>query len=117
MPKHSRQCNFCTNTTTSNPGILIFSANEHLKSLLNVKTGLDTYICEEHFELSDIKPHGTTKRLCDGAVPVFFPRKQALLKDHDYVRTAPLDLVSLEVNLTCLFKCYNKYTGSFVKKN
>ena len=93
MPKHFRQCNFCTNNYIANPSVVIFTANENLKNVLNVPIEIDCYICEEHFEVVDVKPHGNSKRLCDGAVPVFFPRQESVLKDHDYIRTAPLDLV------------------------
>ena len=94
MPKQFRQCNFCTKTSVSNPEVVIFHANDNLKSAINIPSETVIYICEEHFEVSDVKLHGNTKRLCDGAVPVFFPREEAVLKDHDYLKTTPLDLVS-----------------------
>ena len=93
MPKHFRKCNFCTNDSTSNPTIVIFSASDNLKNVLNVSQESDCFICEEHFQPSDLKPHGVTKRLRDGAHPEFFPRQDAVLLDHAYVQTGPLELV------------------------
>ena len=101
MPKQFRQCNFCTKNSVTNPEVVIFCANDNLKSAINVPSETVIYICEEHFELSDVKLHSNTKRLRDGAVPVFFPREEALLKDHDYLKTTPLDLVS-NLCLVCL---------------
>ena len=53
------------------------------------------FICEDHFWSEDIKKHGDTKRLTEGAVPVFFPREEAMAADHTYayVETTPVDLV------------------------
>ena len=61
---------------------------------MNFPTENVMYICEDHFEPHNVKPHADTKRLLDGAVPVFFPRQDAVTMDHNYVLTAPLNLVS-----------------------
>ena len=93
MPKQFRQCNFCTKNSVTDPELVIFRANENLKSAINIPSETLSYICEEHFDVSDVKPHGNTKRLREGAVPFIFPRQEAVLKDHDYLKTTPLDLV------------------------
>ena len=94
MPKHFRQCGFCTNNTVNNVDVVIFSANEHIICALNIQTTAEVFICEEHFQTEDVRNHGNTKRLCEGSLPVHFPRTQSVLLDHSYVKTAPLDLVS-----------------------
>ena len=93
MPKHHRQCSFCSNNTVSNPEVVIFCANDNMKCLLNVPKESDSYICEQHFDSSDLKPHSNTKKLRDGALPVVFPQQEAVWLDHNYVQTAPLDMV------------------------
>lgn len=94
MPKHFRQCNFCTNNTVNKTEVVIFSANEHIRCALNIQSKAELFICEEHFETGDVRTHGNSKRLSEGSLPVHFPRTQAVLLDHSYVKTAPLDLVS-----------------------
>ena len=94
MAPHFRQCHFCSNSSTKSPNVVIFTANEKLKKVLNVSPINVKLICEEHFLPEDVKTHGDTKRLVDGATPKFFPREKAVAMDHDYVLTAPLDLVS-----------------------
>ena len=92
MPKHYRQCNFCTQNSSKSPNLVIFKANENLKSLVSFNTDNEMFICEDHFKEDDLKPHGETKRLLDGAVPVFLPRQESVTMDHNYVATAPLDM-------------------------
>ena len=105
MPKQFRQCNFCTSSSVSNPDVTIFTANDDIKYALNVPRDIISYICEEHFDPSDVKIHGNSKRLCDGAVPVNFPRQEAVLLDHNYVQTTPLDLVRIIVSNGSRFLC------------
>ena len=93
MPKHFRQCSFCKNDNFSKPDIVIFTANMEIKRVLNISEQTVSYICEEHFPSGDVKPHGTTKRLRDGAVPLVFPRQEAVQMDHDYTSLTPLDMV------------------------
>ena len=93
MPKHFRQCHYCPNNSFKNDNIVIFSASENLKTLLNVLAETVMYICEEHFNPHDVKPHGDSKRLLDSAVPMFLPRQAAVTMDHNYVLTTPLDMV------------------------
>ena len=92
MPKHFRQCNFCTQNSTKSPNLVIFKANENLKSLVSFNTENEMFICEDHFNQDDLKTHGETKRLVDGAVPVFLPRQESVTMDHNYVATAPLNM-------------------------
>ena len=94
MPKHFRQCNFCTNNTVNKADVVIFSVNEHMRCALNIQAKAEVYICEDHFETEDVRTHGSSKRLNEGSLPVHFPRTQSVLLDHSYVKTAPLDLVS-----------------------
>ena len=94
MPKHYRSCNFCTHNTTANPDLVIFNVSEELIKVLNVQSDTEIFICESHFNESDLKDHGNSKRLREGAIPVHFPRRDALNLDHNYVSTWPLDLVS-----------------------
>ena len=94
MPKHFRQCTFCANNTTVSPEKVIFATTEHILSVLNVHSAHDLYICEDHFSSTDVRAHGTTKRLVEGSIPVHFPKKEAVLLDHCYVSTEPLNLVS-----------------------
>ena len=78
MPKHHRQCSFCSNNTGSNPEVVIFCANDNMKCLLNVPKESNCYICEQHFDRSDLRPHSNTKRLRDGATSCF-PAKGSCL--------------------------------------
>lgn len=94
MPKHFRQCSFCGHNTTLNPDVVIFGVNEHMTSVLDANSE-NLSICEAHFDPSDVKTHGNTRRLREGSIPVHFPRKEAVLLDHSYVSTGPLNLVSL----------------------
>ena len=73
MAPHFRQCHFCSNSSTESPNVVIFTANEKLKKVLNVSPISVKLICEEHFLPEDVKTHGDTKRLVDGATPKFFP--------------------------------------------
>ena len=93
MPKAYRQCDFCTRDSVKNPDILIFLANENLKSSINIYSDEKFYICETHFKEEDIRPHGTTKRLREGAVPVNLPNQAAASLDHSYILTTQLDMV------------------------
>ena len=93
MPKHFRKCNFCPQNSITHPDIVIFLANNDLKQDMNISTDGLFYICESHFQASDLKPHGTTKRLRDGAVPLTLPNQEAVRLDHDYVLTTQLDMV------------------------
>ena len=95
MPKHFRRCDFCTNNTATNPDIVIFCANEHIISVLDVRSDTELFICEAHFNPNDVKAHGTSKRICEGSIPVYFPRKDAVDLEHNYVSTGPLNLVSM----------------------
>ena len=97
MAPHQRQCNFCDNNTRNTPNVVVFTANADLKRQLNLSSEGQIFICEEHFWNEDLKKHGDSKRLVEGAVPVFFPREEARIMDHMYVKTAPLDLVSINV--------------------
>ena len=91
MPKAFRECSFCTNNSHVNLGVLFFTVTDHIKTVLNFAPPNISYICEQHFDLYDVKTHGPSKRLRDGAVPVHFPRQVSMSKDHDY-EAAPLDL-------------------------
>ena len=97
MPKHFRKCDFCTNGLISNPTVVFFSTSDNLKRVLNIPQESACLICEEHFQPSNLKSHGSTKRLRDGAHPEFFPRQDAVMLDHAYVQTGPLDLVRLQI--------------------
>ena len=94
MPKHFRKCDFCLSDTTKNPEMAFFKVNENLKKVLDISEDVVRYICESHFDACDIRDHGGHKRLCDDAVPVSLPMKEAVFMDHSYVMTAPLDMVN-----------------------
>ena len=93
MPKAYRQCDFCIRNSVKNPDILIFLANENLKTSINIYSDETFYICETHFKEEDIRPHGTTKRLREGALPVNLPNQAAVSLDHPYILTSQLDMV------------------------
>ena len=88
MPKKYRDCNFCNINSFTHPHLRIFVVNAMLKRFLKVKSELEQYICERHFDENDFKPHGGTWRLADGAVPVFLPLKNVVEMDHDYIPEA-----------------------------
>ena len=71
MPKSFRQCGYCANNSFKNPDVVIFEANETLKSCLNIPSNQALFICETHFGEDDIRPHGTSKRLREGAFPLY----------------------------------------------
>ena len=85
MPRHYRQCHFCTNNTSSNPELVFFSANEHILRALKINCVVQLYICEEHFSANDVNIVGNSKRLRQGCLPVNFSTRQASLLDHSYV--------------------------------
>ena len=93
MPKAYRQCDFCTRNSVKNQDILIFLASENLKTSINIYSEENFYICETHFKEEDLRHHGTTKRLREGAVPVNLPNQAAASLDHQYVLTTQLDMV------------------------
>ena len=93
MPKHFRQCSFCPQNSTTAPDIAMFLANNDLKQDMDIFSESAFFICENHFKDTDLKPHGNTKRLREGAVPVTLPNQEAVRLDHDYVLTTHLDLV------------------------
>ena len=103
MPRAFRQCSFCGNNTTLNPGVVFFTVTDHIKQVINFAPVGVSFICEQHFDPQDVKLHGTSKRLRDNALPIYFPRLKSVSKDHDYVNTAPLNLVrAME---PCCFPC------------
>ena len=79
---------------------MIFLVNESLKCFMNISTDGIFHICESHFESCDLKPHGDTKRLREGAKPVALPNLESVSLDHCYVRTKQLDL---HMVIACLF--------------
>ena len=91
MPKAFRECSFCTNNSHANLGVLFFTVTDHMRTVLNFVPPNVSFICEQHFNLEDLKNHGPSKRLRDFAVPIHFPRQVSVSKDHDY-GAAPLDL-------------------------
>jgi len=92
MPRQFRQCNFCSNNSTQNPTATIFTVNDHIRSSLGLAQTSPSFVCEDHFDIEDIKEHGQVKRLRECAIPVHFPRLHSVSQDHNYVLTAPLDL-------------------------
>ena len=88
MPKHYRECNLCNNNTINKPELVVFSASDEMLCALHIQPGIDFFLCEEHFSISDIKAHGNTKRLIEGALPLNFPKREAVLLDHSYGTTA-----------------------------
>ena len=52
-----------------------------------------------HFDEKDFKNHGGQKRLHHGALPLNFPKKDAILLDHSYFSTTALDLVRIYFNI------------------
>ena len=63
MPKHWRQCSYCSVNTFSRPDLTVFSLRTSRRSAAK-------FICELHFSNEDMKPHGTSKRLVTGATPL-----------------------------------------------
>ena len=106
MAPHHRQCYFCGNNTRSAPNIVVFTANDNMKKHLKLSQPQQgqIYICEVHFWNEDLKKHGDSKRLVEGAVPVFFPREEARNTDHMYVLTAPMDMVKHYIKNSNLYR-------------
>ena len=94
MPKSFRQCEYCANNSYKNPEIVIFLANENLKYSMNIQSDKAVYICQTHFHEDDIRVHGTSKRLIDGAIPLSLPSQSAVNLDHPYLLTTQLDMTS-----------------------
>ena len=99
MTRHFRECNFCANNTNNKPDVVIFGASEQITRALSIQPGIEIFICEQHFDTSDIKTNGTSKRLVSGALPINFPRKESVFMDHSYVQvqSAALDLVGTKI--------------------
>ena len=93
-----RQCSFCNINSCNSPSVVLFTVSEHIQRTLNLPPAASaSFICEQHFPPNDLKDHGSSKRLRDCAVPVYFPRNEALSMDHNYILTSPLELVSMSV--------------------
>ena len=90
MPRHYRQCHLCKNSTTTNPDLVFFRANEQILRALKINTQDELYMCEEHFDESDVKIAGNSKRLRQGCEPVKFTTRDVSLLDHGYVNTSLL---------------------------
>ena len=102
---YNKVCFLCPNSSKRIPDVSFFHATDHIKRSLDLPNIKDMFICEMHFDKKDIKSHGGQKRLNKDAIPISFPKKEALLLDHSYFSRAPLDLVSWL--LTILFNlCY-----------
>ena len=102
---YNKPCFLCPNSSNKIRDISFFLATDHIRRSLNLPNIKDMFICEMHFDKKDIKSHGGQKRLNKDAIPISFPKKEALLLDHSYFSRAPLDLVSWL--LTILFNlCY-----------
>ena len=95
MPKHFRDCSFCSSNSAQHPDTVFFTLTNAIKSSLGLDESVSGFICEDHFVENDFKCHGGSKRLKHQAIPSYFPRLQEVHNDHDYVRTAPLNLVIL----------------------
>jgi hypothetical protein len=107
MPRAFRECSFCSNNSNLNPGVLFFTVTEHIRVVLNFAPAVPSFICEHHFEQEDLKLHGTSKRLRENALPIYFPRQKSVSIDHSYVLTAPLNLVSIIVFYLLHFSVVN----------
>ena len=91
---YNKVCLLCPNSSNRAPDISFFHATDQIKQSLNLPNTKDMFICELHFDKNDIKSHGDQKRLNSGAIPINFPKREALFLDHSYFSTAPLNLVS-----------------------
>ena len=112
MPPAFRQCSFCIINSINNPNVVLFTVSDHIQRNLNMPPSDSiSFICEQHFPPNDLKQHGTSKRLREGAVPTYFPRKEALSMDHNYILTSPLQLVSTSVLSISYWKLTQYSTG------
>ena len=102
MPKHWRQCSFCSKNNFNFPHITIFGLKDATRKSLRVQSTEELLICEEHFLDDDIKVHGNSKRLKEGAIPSHIPFQDYINNEHSYVPTIPLNLVSLKNFKWCL---------------
>ena len=93
MPRQFRDCSFCSRNSAQHPDTVFFTLTNAIKLSLGLDESISGFICEDHFVENDFKYHGRSKRLKQHAIPSYFPRLQAIHNDHDYVRTAPLNLV------------------------
>ena len=106
MPNQARQCGYCANNSYNSPNVVIFTASAEMKKALNHPKDLSLLICEEHFDKSDVKYHGNSKRLISGAIPKSFPKREAVAFDHRYLPTRSFCLVSLSDLLRLTFQVY-----------
>ena len=98
--KSHKVCFLCSNSSNKSPDISFFRASDQIVKTLGIHSTKEIFICELHFDAKDIKSHGVQRRLNHGAVPINFPKREALFLDHSYFSTAPLDLVC--IYLLCL---------------
>ena len=107
MPKQFRQCGFCPINTRIDSETVIFAVNSDLRDTLGSEYHHAKFICENHFDRVDIRSHADSKRLRDGAIPVFlddrnFPSDDSLtindspnLKS-EFVKDSEYDSLDLE---------------------
>ena len=95
MTKHYRKCGLCSLDTNTDPNLVIFTASDLIKQSLNQPLGVPLMICEKHFDDSDMRAHGTSKRLKAGAVPIILRDEISVTQEHNYFPspTCPLQLV------------------------
>ena len=93
--KSHKVCSLCSSSSNRNPDVSFFCASDQIVKTVGFPNIKDIFICELHFDEKDVKSHGGKKRLNHGAVPINFPKREAVLLDHSYFSTAPLDLVNI----------------------
>ena len=80
----NRNCDFCSNGYKINPTAGYYKLTSFMREALEIdkrELQLD-YICGDHFEETHFLSNG---RLDPKAIPSFFPRKECVKHDHNYI--------------------------------
>ena len=89
MPKQFRQCGFCPINTRIDSETVIFAVNSKLRDTLGSGYHHVKFICENHFDRGDIRSHADSKRLRDGAIPVFLDNRNFPSDDSLEINDSP----------------------------
>ena len=83
-----RACDFCENRYKNNPDVGYYRVTENMRRSLMLDTMLDSnydFICGFHFPDTSFDKSG---RLIRDSIPTFFPSRESLKYDHDYICNA-----------------------------
>ena len=79
----NRKCDFCSNGYKNHPGVGYYKLTVTMKTALDINNLQLDFICGDHFAPSCFDHRG---KLRAGSIPTFFPRRECLAHDHNYIR-------------------------------